>query len=921
MHSLSIIFQHYKFFCNRVKQYVMEKTNAQKKKLPLAVRIILLPFKLILGLLVIILLWFIFCRFDRISPINALPPDYAVYVRSDKVWNTFEPLMDLDATLIALSTPELQQYRETYLNLKSSKLRQNFFVKKALKRRLDSAVYEKDSEGNTALIAVLDTGFLAGATRLAPLVIPRIKKLTKMLEFCSNENGVFYKLQDAGYLAIKKNLIIFSTNRELMPQIMTYSNEGRYKVRELQTMKSRMKEPLRILADGKNLANLFPAEESVKNYIDSISQCLSKEDYASLTFGITNSELTVNVKVPLGLEDEEIKASLENHPVVNLLKKESKVPVMLPKFTEDVQYYSLINAGKLSELKDAAMKILPPEKHFDSTWNKADSACKMLFNKTLDDILFSWTGDEFAVFGIEGKSEPVFGLKISNEELRREIFESIFSSFIIQANDSLFVDGIRLPCIEIPQFFLGVLQALDINVPKPYFFVKDDFIYFSQSPENLVAINAITKKTVRLSNSENWKRVSSKLSPYTSLSLYYNLERSIPFFIKGNTTFSRILSLYNSGRFDVKLKDNEISVQLQASSIAPESSKHIPGFPIALKNKSDAILVKSNAKSKKSTTVFWLENDGSVNSLDCGTFAQESIDLGDVKYIAAASENTAKSGGELWALTSSGMVYLLNNRLEVKAGYPILTGGIPTCAPFIYKDSFAFTSTDGLIYFINTTGNISTLETQAEDSIKSTPAVNGDTIAFYEKGFFGGIHVYKNNELQTTQGPLELEGIAYGSPCLINSGKDLYYAMITQAGQLYVYDFESELLPLFPLELDGVFFQNVKACGEYIFAISSDGELYRVNLRGNTIQVKIPYFSAKSGTLTVFDYDDDGNNEIFVTGEGNVLYGFDQNLELLPAFPIPGYGNPVFTDLNGDNKKDCMVITFDNTIAAENVLK
>ena len=59
---------------------------------------------------------------------------------------------------------------------------------------------------------------------------------------------------------------------------------------------------------------------------------------------------------------------------------------------------------------------------------------------------------------------------------------------------------------------------------------------------------------------------------------------------------SKILALYNSGRFDLRVKDNLFTVQLQASAVELESAKNIPGFPIELENKTNAELVKSNAK-------------------------------------------------------------------------------------------------------------------------------------------------------------------------------------------------------------------------------------------------------------------------------------------------------------------------------------
>ena len=92
-----------------------------KKKLPLGVKLLLLPFDIVLVLLLVVLLWFAFCFFDRVKPVEALPQDYAVYLRTDSVWDTVEPLLDLDATLIAMTSPEFKDYRDTFLEIKQSK--------------------------------------------------------------------------------------------------------------------------------------------------------------------------------------------------------------------------------------------------------------------------------------------------------------------------------------------------------------------------------------------------------------------------------------------------------------------------------------------------------------------------------------------------------------------------------------------------------------------------------------------------------------------------------------------------------------------------------------------------------------------------------------------------------------------------------
>ncbi len=902
-----------------------------KKKLPLGVKLLLLPFDIVLVLLLVVLLWFAFCFFDRVKPVEALPPDYAVYLRTDSVWDTVEPLLDLDATLIAMTSPEFKDYRDTFLEIKQSKLRNNFFVKTALKRRVDAAVYGYEDDGKLSALCVLDAGIISGAVRLVPYIIPHVKAAAEQIEISVNNHGTFYQFGDAGCFVIKKNLVIFSTSRNLLEQAMTYSNGDLYQKEELEVFKKKLRDPLRILADGRNVLKLvaqMPVSEEdkknntpsmLKNYLEMIVPYLSEEEYTTVNFGISESDLNLTISVPMGITEDYVSVDNES-PVLNLLEKESQVPSLLPKFADDVQYYTLISAGSLSELRDATVKILPDSKKFLATWNKSDTVSKIVFNTSLDELLFSWTGSEFAIFGIEGKSEPVFALSISDEAKRRQIFDRVFASYIVQSNDSLLVDGVRLPSINMPSFVLSVLQELNINVPHPYYLIKDDFIFLSESPENLVAINSDAKSTKKLSGSENWMKVSSKHSPYSTLSLYYNLERSVPFFIKGNSTMSKILALYNAGRFDLRIKDSMLTVQLQASALELESSQHIPGFPFELENKSNSELIKSNAK--KSKTIYWVENGISVNSLDCGKFEKQTFELPEVQYIVAADEATIKAnGGEIWAVTKTGVVYLLNSKLEVLNGYPVLSGLSMTCAPFIYKDSLVLIGNDGVMCFVSPNGEIKNLETDVESEIKSTPTVNGDILAFYEKGFFGGIHIYKNLEPVTAEGPFEMEGIAYGSPCVFNAGGKQYTAMITQAGVLYVYDFAGNLMQPFPVTLPGVFFMNVEMADGYLFALSSEGALFRVGLDGKSLRVKIPYFTAKTGHITVCDYDGQTGQEIFVSGDGNSIYGFNSAMEMLPQFPVSGYGKPLFQDLNGDGKNDCLAITFDNKISAANVLR
>ncbi|WP_027727567.1 hypothetical protein [Treponema sp. C6A8] len=894
----------------------MDEEKSKKKKLPLPVRLLLIPVKIVLGIIALVIIWCTFCFFNRTSSVSAMPDGFALYLRSDSVWETVNPLLDIDASLVLLSTPEFQNFRQPFLELKKSPLRNNFFVKTALSRRVDTAVYNFNENEKLDAVFILDAGILSGFTRLIPFCIKNLKLQPQNLKINTfkNEYGTYFELEGTGYFVIHKNLVIFTMNDKNLSKIMTFSNKGKYNDYEMNIFNEKMKEPLRIAVNSSNVVENFSS--MLQNpYINSIVKNLSDQEYSILNFGISESNLNISLSVPFSIPEE-----AADNPLLKLISKDSKVPSLLPKLADTVQYYTLINCGSLRELKDAALIALQ-DKNIAEKWSITDYRCKLIFGKPLEELLFSWTGDEFIAFGIEGKAEPVFGIKISDESKRQEIFDTIFSSIILQSNDSLLVDGIRLPCIELPPFLSALVTAFGIDIPRPYYLVTDGFIFFSQSPENLVGFNSALKIDNRLSKNENWKAVSSLQSLYSSLSIYYNLERSVPFFVRGNSTLSKIIRLYNLGRFDLDVKDATLTLNLQSANVQNGSVLNIPGFPKKLSEDTSHTLIASNAP--KSNLIFWKEGLEKIRMLNLSTFAEGETVISDLEYLIAASEETAsESGGEIWAVTKQGLCFLLDKNLQAVKGFPLMLGVSTLCQPTVYKSSLMIATRDSTLCFVSSKGDVKTIETSAEENIRSTPSVFGDYIAFYEKGFLGGVHILKNLK-EITETPFEIDGIAYEAPCLFKKDSKTYAAFITQAGLLYLFDLQTKsVVSGFPVKLDDIFYVNVKAADDYIFALSSSGNLYRVSMEdASSTLIKIPHLSAQSGRITVCDYDKNKSEEIFVSGEGNQLYGFSSSLDMLYKFPVSGYGNPVFADINSDNKKDCIVITFDSKLNALNVLK
>lgn len=878
----------------------MSKTlKNDKKKSPLT-KVLLSILYAILALLFIFIAWMVFASFQRESKLKAIPENYSIYLRTDSLYKAAEPLIDLKAMDLLLSDPKFSKFRKTFYSIRESKLRKNPLIALPLSRRVDFAMYNSGD-----YIALVDMGFLSGISRIFPLISDFIS--IENLNHVKNDISDYYEYLSKGkytYIKIRKNLVIISSNIGLFNKAISNDNSLEYSAEVLECMQNKLELPFRIIINGKELLSLAANENP---YINFLSNSLSDKDLSQIEFSISDKNINLDLSIPFKEGTDAFS---------KLVTKKSDIPSLLPKLPGSVQYYTIMNMGSLEDLKEAAFTVMKDgKKNVKRMWEDSNNLSKMVFGDSLDDIFFSWTSDEYAVIGLEGKADPVFILKIADEKQRQQVFESILSSIIMQTDNSLLLDGIRLPRIEFPDFISNLLKFFNVNLPRPYYMVKDGFIYFSQSPENLASINASIKSASKLDKNQIWQELSKGKIKASSLSMYYNMERSIPFFARGNSFFNRVLRLYNIGRVELSSEDQTIKVRLNSISCENKETQKVEGFPLQINAQTIPVLYQSN--DEKNKLIYFQQKNDTIKVMNSASLEFSERQIDSLSYIIKASEKTYKStGGDLWAVTKDGLVYLLNESLEDIQNYPLMTGVEPSCPPVIFQNSLLLIGQDNLVTLITDDEKPKQFDFNIDEQIKNPPATYKNYLAIYEKSFLGGIHLLSKNADSFTDTNIFIDSIGFGSPCLFEYKNKVYLSFISQAGELYIWDSTGLLQEGFPISLPGLFYVNVEYFDDSLIALASDGTIYKVGMDKSVTKVAIPHLSAKSAYISVIDYDQDHKNELFICGESNVIYGLSHDLEYLNAFPVAGYGIPVFTDLNGDNNIDITCLTIDNNINA-----
>ncbi len=859
----------------------------------------IVSFLIAAGIVLLILVLFAagfaaYSYFARADILGALPAGFSAYVRTDSFAGSVEPLLSLEAADVFLSDPAFAAAREMLVALRSNDLLQSPAFRFAASRRIDAAFYD-----NSEFVVLVDMGPFAALGRVSA-VASWFVDIPSLAYVNSGKNSRYEYRMENGYIYAKscKNLVVITNSENMLRRAVSLENAADYEPSVAALLSEPLREPFRFIIRPDTVLAQIASDDPV---VSSLLERISFTGYSSVSFHVSEKDISVKAVVPVSSADETLAA---------VIARPSGVPSLLPLLPDNTQYYTLVSAGSLEELKDACLPSFPDSAGIEALWQNADRLSRAAFSLSLDELLFSWTGNEFAVIGLEGKPDPVFAVKVSDPRNRERIFSAVLSSVVVREDDGLFVNGVRLPQLMLPSFLQRLLNAFGFKIPKPYYLVENGYIFFSESAENLANLSASVKSGGRLVKEDSWVSFSGGQSPESAVSIFYNLKRSVPFFLRSQSPVSQVIRLYEQGRADVSFSGDSLVFQLQASIPPDSSGSAVPGFPVKAEGTVSPVIYGGG--SAASPRLFWLEDSVRVVSYNPVNGVRVSAELDAPGWIVKGSGESDM----LWAVSRTGSVWLFDGDLKTTAGFPLLTGESTASVPVVQTDAVVMPLENGVLCRVDRQGVVSYIRIPHSGELKSPPAVSGSAMSVYSKSFFGEIFLVESGLPAGGFWPVDVDGIAFGSPALLAEGAQLFTGFVTQAGVFYVWSRDGSPVEGFPVKLDGVFYLNAAAGDSCFWLLSSAGTLYRVDLAGNVLSVSIPNLSAESGYITVADYDGDGESEVFVSGDANVLYGFKNNLELIRDFPFVAWGVPVFLDVNGDRKPECIAPSLNNTFSA-----
>jgi hypothetical protein len=883
-------------------------------------------FKFIKTLLILIVVlaigWTAFSLFGRVNAASVIPDSASLRICVPNPVRLLEGILAHESLDKISDVPAFAKAASVLVKMKDNNILKHGLLRLAARGNLELALLPSDSESET-LIAVWDFGFFSPLLRILPTISNFVSNFVNIPDLYYVQTGknsrYEYRLADKTlYVGTYRNLLFVTDNVHVF-ESRSAAHSGY----------------------AKAFSTIKPSDYDAALMLSNefVSSLLSGQD-AGIAAILNNIEFDSRVEAGLSIYPKKIEFSLAaplssgQTNLSRLLGQRSRVPGIAERVPSNSQYATILSAGTLEELYQTALVFTP---ELDNALKTADNASKMILGLTLNDLLFSWSGNEFAAFGLEGRPHPVYAIQIADEKKRQSVFDKAFKSAAINENLRLNLDGVRIPRIEVPEFLQSLLRRWDIFIPSPYYTIYKDYFLVSESAEALLAALRAMQRNDVLPKTAAWKNIAGGKTVASSFSLYYSLDLSVPFFLRNNTAFSGFLSVYRQGLARMSLNKGLVEVTL---SLIPGSGGGITlvnGYPM------DAGARPSNriygAGKGDDVRIFYSSGNTAYSLKIADNSVSELSGQGNHWVIPADGVTVKDTQGTVfaWVVTDRGRVTLVDSNMEAVQGFPLLTGLQLSSAPSAFMGKLYLCDEDGKVYSVDASGKQNVWETSFTAALRSPPSFltvsnKKETVVYsavYPKSFFGEIWLLNadGKTLPKWPAPIAVEnsdedgetggsfGIGFGSPLLFAHNSKVYVAFVNQSGQLLIYDEEAVLVPPFPVSLDGIFFQQPIFDGEYLWLISSNGTFFRVSLEGEALSQNIPGFSVKEeGYITFFDSDGDKVPEIYITGDGNALYAYTRNFRSLEGFPLPTWGRPLFIPAQGNRKAEIFGMGMDRLL-------
>ncbi len=555
----------------------------------------------VLGVLALVVTWLV----RREDPTSFLPDRYVAYVQVPSLRAIYDQWLTLEAADVVLARPELAPYHGVLTDARGLALTRAPVLRTLLDVRADVMLLP---EGK--IVAVLDIGWRGILTPLARFVGPLLR--IKGFSFLNDAGLPMYRYTAGAttiHAALANNVVLLSidadTVKEALARRASHTGLAARASRELlDRIRLRSSTAVRVLVDTQGMStDLLGATPFGAKVLDAVEI----PGQTMLDVQLSNTRLQLGAALPVSVSLPELSKVLAGAPA----------PIGILRYVpSSAQLLTISNIAPLADLYRLAAAF--QGKDVQDIFARADSGARTVLGAGIDELLFSWVGAEVGAFMQPGSAEAVFFAKITDAQACTRAIARLTTSAVAGRDSSLVLDGIRIDRLSLPWYMGLILDALGVNVPEPYFLVRDNYIFVSLDAQNLAAVVRAADTGDNLAQTSLYARLAERIPADSSFFAWYDMSRSEPFFIRGSGLLADILRLYTNGVVAIRATPAEVRLSLAASRAATGGAKLLPGFPLAPSGVVSGDVLAFRFTDSSSLTLAWIRDRSVLVLADAG---------------------------------------------------------------------------------------------------------------------------------------------------------------------------------------------------------------------------------------------------------------------------------------------------------------
>lgn len=819
-------------------------------------------------------------RIGRENPEDYLPDGATAYLFIDSFRDFYDSVIDLKALEIVLSSDEWNHFYQPVLDFKNNNYSKSFLFRQLLKLKGELVV----SDGFSPAL-IIDPGWKGMFNPFIPSFLGKMRSEKLSIGISEFRGETLYTLTYDGdsqyHILFRKNLILLSLKKEDLGSILDARERG-----SGTALVNRLKKEGGDSLDH-SLLDLYFDPCVIKSVFPVLDGFVDFPSWSHVSLFITSDQVALKGTSPLSAKSDQVR---------EFLGGEASVPGFISLLPDTVNIYSSVN---FSSFQDFYKIITSGEDSF--SLEDYDRLISFLSGMTSREILFSWTGSEAGFFTVENAPEPVVFVKIADEVILNSVLTSLHNSIVLNISDSLVIDNVRISRFEYSGIAGAGMTIAGRSKELPYFIRSKGYLFLSMNPEILARMVGKEKRSELLVGERTYKTITARFAQNANFFFYYDLNSAMPRFLEDSPLLAALLMEYEIGVVTVNYDGNSVTVNLSAGSAEGTRTTLFPGYPKKLE-KPLRQLIAADVTGGDTVELISVDEE---NVLRISDLADRMLNS---RRFSRRGNLSLLPGKRILFNDEDGGLYLLDGQAGPVSPFPRFTDSdnsfppVPTDRGFIL-----FSDISREIQHYSSSGTLLERITVPR-TVFSPPLLVEDRIYYYPKTLSGTVYCTTLAGDPVDGWPRSAQGISFSTPFLL--GKDIGF--LTQKGDLFLWDKEGKIREGFPLSLQGVFYATPAVLDgprPLAAAVDSEGRVSLVDASGK-IEVSEIYgrFAGKDTKVKV------ENSMIFLYGGSNYITALDRDLGELPGFPVKGYTEPYFADINNDGTMEMITAGYDSQL-------